>query len=132
MSHTSNSVASRRELVDFKVRSYYYQTSKRLLIVKTCSLSPSYRQAAARVAKTIKKLPRTPAQEAADWVEYTQAQGGLQYLRPRGLDLAFYQLYLLDVLLLAVVIIIVFLLIIKFIFKFVKSLFTSKKKEKTP
>ena len=46
----------------------------------------SYHESAARISHSIEQLPRTPAQEAADWVEYTQAQGDLQYLRPRGLD----------------------------------------------
>lgn len=46
--------------------------------------------------------PRTPVQQAADWVEYAQAQGGLAHLRPRGLDLPFYQLYLLDVMFVAI------------------------------
>lgn len=34
-------------------------------------------------------------------MEYTQAQNGLQYLRPRGLDLPFCRLYLLDIFFLA-------------------------------
>jgi len=73
-------------------------------------------------------LPRTPAQEAADWVEYTQAQGGLQYLRPRGLDLPFYQLYFLDMLLLGTLIVMAFFFVVMLLAKFIKNLF--KKKEK--
>ena len=57
----------------------------------------SYRESAARISKSIRLHPRSPVQQAADWVEYTQAQGDLARLRPRGLDLPFYQLYLLDV-----------------------------------
>ena len=61
----------------------------------------SYRASAARISKSIRLHPRTPVQQAADWVEYTQAKGSLAHLRPRGLDLPFYQLYLLDILFVA-------------------------------
>lgn len=52
-----------------------------------------------RVSKSIRLLPRTPVYEAADWVEYTLAQGNLQYLRPRAVDMPFYELYLIDIVL---------------------------------
>ncbi|KAJ7394438.1 hypothetical protein OS493_000247 [Desmophyllum pertusum] len=91
----------------------------------------SYRESAARISNTIKRLPRTPVKEAADWVEYTQAQGGLQYLRPRGLDLPFYQLYLLDILFVAFVILVVGLFVIRFLLKAIlKCLLGSSNKEK--
>jgi hypothetical protein len=61
-------------------------------------------------------------------VEYTQAQGGLQYLRPRGLDLPFYQLYFLDMLLLGTLIVMAFFFVVMLLAKFIKNLF--KKKEK--
>lgn len=91
---------------------------------------PSYRESAVRISKSIKQLPRTPAQEAADWVEYTQAQGGLQYLRPRGLDLPFYQLYFLDMLLLITLIAIAFFFVVKRLFKFIKNSVFEKKEKK--
>ena len=84
-------------------------------------LFPSYRESAKRVSKSIKQLPRAPVQEAADWVEYTQVQGGLQYLRPRGLDLPFYQLHLLDILLLKFIVVVSAFVIVRFLFRFVKS-----------
>ena len=90
----------------------------------------SYREAAARISKSIKQLPRTPAQEAADWVEYTQAQGGLQYLRPRGLDMPFYQLYFLDMLLLVTLVVMTFFFVVIRFEKFIKnSVFNKKEKE---
>ena len=77
-------------------------------------------------------MPRPPIKEAADWVEYAQAQGGLQYLRPRGLDLPFYQLYLLDILFLAFLVLAVAFLVITFLLKAImKCLLGSSKKEKT-
>lgn len=64
-----------------------------------CLFIYSYRESAVRLSKFIKLLPRSPVQEAADWIEYTHAVGGLQHLHPRCLDLPFYKLYFLDVLL---------------------------------
>jgi len=65
-------------------------------------------------------------------VEYTQAQGGLQYLRPRGLDLPFYQLYLLDILFLAFLVLVVALFVIGVLLKVIMNcLLGSSKKEKT-
>ena len=102
------------------------------LNLKSNFFSSSYRKAAERISKSIKRLPRPPIKEAADWVEYTQAQGGLQYLRPRGLDLPFYQLYLLDILFLAFSVLGVSFLIITFLLKAImKCLLGSSKKEKT-
>lgn len=69
--------------------------------------------------------------EAADWVEYTQAQGGLQHLRPRGLDMPFYQLYCLDIVLLAFLTVFVVVFVIKMLLKIVVSqLSGSSEKEK--
>ena len=94
--------------------------------------SCSYRESAAGISNSVKLLPRPPVKEAADWVEYTQAQGGLQHLRARGLDLPFYQLYSLDILLLAVLILAVTLLVANSLIKAViRSLAGSSKKKKT-
>ena len=97
----------------------------------TFFFSSSYRESAERISKSVKQLPRSPVKEAADWVEYTQAQGGLQYLRPRGLDLPFYQLYLLDILFLVFVVLAVALFVIRFLLKSVVSCLSgSSRKEK--
>ncbi|KAL9988795.1 hypothetical protein ACROYT_G003283 [Oculina patagonica] len=100
-------------------------------LIRKVLTQPSYRESVARISKSVKQLPRPPVKEAADWVEYTQALGGLQYLRPRGLDLPFYQLYLLDILFLAFLILVVALLAIRFMLKSViRCLSGSTKKEK--
>lgn len=41
---------------------------------------------------------RTPTQEAAELLEYVLAVGSMSHLRPRALDMSFYELYMLDVL----------------------------------
>ncbi|CAH3034095.1 unnamed protein product, partial [Pocillopora meandrina] len=66
-------------------------------LISTVLNNPSYRENAARISKSIKLRPRSAIEEAAEWVEYAQAQGDLSFLRPRSLDLPFYQLYLMDV-----------------------------------
>lgn len=72
-------------------------------IINRVISNKSYREFAVRLSKLVKLLPRSPVQEAADWIEYTHAVGGLQHLRSRCLDLPFYKLYFLDVLLVAVI-----------------------------
>ena len=93
----------------------------------------SYRESAARISKSIRLHPRTPIQQAADWVEYTQAQGGLAHLRPRGLDLPFYQLYLLDVVSVAILLLMGCFAALRLLIKcFYRRCFTKKlNKEKT-
>ena len=93
----------------------------------------SYREYAALISKSIKLRPRTSIQESADWVEYTQAQGGLPHLRPKSLDLPFYQLYLLDVLFVYVLLlIVVFAAVYLVIRSFYRLCFTPKpSKEKS-
>jgi hypothetical protein len=51
--------------------------------------------------------------EAADLVEYVQAVGNLDHLKPKGLELPFYQLYMLDVLLVLLLVTAVVLVILK-------------------
>lgn len=93
----------------------------------------SYRESAVRISKSIKLRPRTSIQESADWVEYTLAQGGLPHLRPKSLDLPFYQLYLLDVLFMFVILlIVVFVAVYSVIRCFYRLCFKSKpNKEKS-
>ncbi|XP_074623673.1 2-hydroxyacylsphingosine 1-beta-galactosyltransferase-like isoform X1 [Acropora palmata] len=102
------------------------------VIRKVINTPSRYRETARRISKSIKLLPRQPVKEAADWVEYTQAQGGLEFLRPRALDMSFYQLYNLDILLLVSSVLSVILYIAYIFLKVVvKRLFKSSKKQKT-
>ncbi|KAJ7334574.1 hypothetical protein OS493_014898 [Desmophyllum pertusum] len=93
-----NSVAAKH----FGIGEFLYKetiTKETLLnVINTVLNNPSYRESSARISRSIKLRPRTAIEESADWIVYTQALGGLAHLRPRGLDLPFYQLYLLDVL----------------------------------
>lgn len=82
----------------------------------------SYRENAARISKSIKLRPRSAIEEAAEWVEYAQAQGDLSFLRPRSLDLPFYQLYLLDVLalflLLSIIVVAAVYIVLRCLYRF--------------
>ena len=90
----------------------------------------SYRENAARISRSIKLRPRSPIQQAADWVEYAQAQGDLAYLRPRSLDLPFYQLYLLDVLTVFILLLIVVLAAVYLVLRCFYRLCFKKKQNK--
>ena len=64
-------------------------------------------------------------------MEYTQAQGDLQYLRPRGVDLPLYKLFLLDVLSVVLLVSVVVLFVIIIMFRsIIRCLLGSSKKEK--
>ena len=100
--------------------------------IKTFPIISSYKETAARLSRLIKLKPRPPVTEAAEWVEYLLAQGSLAHLRPRELDLPFYQLYMLDVLLAALVFLIAVFIIVRYVIRIVAScIFGSWKKEKT-
>ena len=97
----------------------------------TIIFSFSYRKMAKGISNSVKLLPRPPVKEAADWVEYTLALDGLPFLRPRGLDLPFYQLYLLDILLLAFLILFLTVFALGFLLKTAINLLAPAAKEKT-
>ncbi|KAL9988788.1 hypothetical protein ACROYT_G003276 [Oculina patagonica] len=89
-------------------------------LVKTINMvinNQSYLENASRVSRSMRFRPRTPIQEAADWLEYTKAQGGLPFLRPKSLDLPFYKLYLLDVMSAAVPFLLSILLPVRFVIR---------------
>ncbi|PFX22678.1 2-hydroxyacylsphingosine 1-beta-galactosyltransferase [Stylophora pistillata] len=91
-------------------------------LIQTVLNNPSYRDNAGRISRSIKLLPRSAIEAAADWVEYAQALGDLSFLRPRSLDLPFYQLYLLDVLalflLLSIIVVAAVYLVLRCLYRF--------------
>ena len=80
----------------------------------------------------MKNRKRTPTEEAADLIEYLQIVGDMSHLKPKELELPFYKLYMLDVLLLigiAVAIVLMsFVWLVKSIFR---MCFRVSKKTKT-
>ncbi|EDO30401.1 predicted protein, partial [Nematostella vectensis] len=62
-----------------------------------------FKESSARISKAMKRRLRAPVAEAADLVEYVQALGHVDHLKPRGFSMPIYQLYMLDVLAVLVV-----------------------------
>lgn len=67
----------------------------------------------------MKNRIRTPTEEAADLIEYLQIVGDMSHLKPKGLELPFYKLYMLDVLLLIgialAVVVVIFVWVVKLV-----------------
>ena len=74
----------------------------------------SFKENAQRISRLLSDRPRSPAHEAVDWVEYTLRHGGLAHLRPYSSQLAWYQYFLVDVVLFLVLIFFVVILLIKY------------------
>lgn len=67
--------------------------------------NPKYKENALKVSKLIRHRRVTPTEEACDWIEYGLYNNAGLHLRSQADDLYFFQLYLLDVLLLMGVVI---------------------------
>ncbi|XP_020905453.1 UDP-glucuronosyltransferase 3A1-like [Exaiptasia diaphana] len=71
-----------------------------------------YKEKADYFSRVVKMRQRTPLEEAAELIEYLHAVGNLAHLKPKGLELPFHQLYMLDVLLVLGVVFAVVLFIV--------------------
>lgn len=117
-----NSVAAKH----FGMAEFLYKESiteeSLVKLINTVLNKPSYRENAVRISRSIKLRPRSAIEAAADWVEYAQALGDLSFLRPRSLDLPFYQLYLLDVLalflLLSIIVVAAVYIVLRCLYRF--------------
>ncbi|CAH1244515.1 COLEC11 [Branchiostoma lanceolatum] len=56
-----------------------------------------YQETAARLSRLHRDQPQSPMERAVWWVEHVMKHGGLPHLRPRAVELTWYQYYLLDV-----------------------------------
>ncbi|XP_072014712.1 UDP-glucuronosyltransferase 2A2-like isoform X4 [Amphiura filiformis] len=65
--------------------------------IRTVINNPSYKDNATRISSIFRDRSRTPAEEAADWLEYVIRHGGAKHLRSAALDLNIFQYFLLDV-----------------------------------
>ena len=82
------------------------------------------------LSKVVKSRPRTPVENAAELIEYLHAVGNLDHLKPKGLELPFYKLYMLDVYLVIVVVIALALVLFLFLVKNIVWFCESSKKMK--
>lgn len=98
--------------------------TQNLLILKQifCHIFHSYKEKASHISKAMRMRPRAPEKEAADVVEYVQALRNLDHLKPRGLNLPFYQLYMLDVIFVILLAVVLLLFALKALLGFVVKL----------
>ncbi|XP_073847615.1 UDP-glycosyltransferase UGT5-like isoform X2 [Musca autumnalis] len=66
--------------------------------------NPSYRDNIQRISNIFRDRPMEARETAVYWIEYVIRHNGAKHLRSAGLDLKWYQLYLLDVIAVAVTI----------------------------
>ena len=84
------------------------------------------------MSNVVRMRTRTPLEEAAELIEYLHAVGNLAHLKPKGLDLPFYRLYMLDVLLiLGVVLDVVLFIMVAMVKRIINLCCGTPKKTKT-
>ncbi|XP_072024393.1 UDP-glucuronosyltransferase 2B31-like [Amphiura filiformis] len=79
--------------------------------IRTVIDNPSYKNNASRISAIFRDSPRTPTEEAADWIEYAIRHGGAKHLRSAALDLNIFQYLLLDVIAVLLLALITFMVI---------------------
>lgn len=80
--------------------------------------NPRYTENAARVSKLIRHRHVTPTDEACDWIEYGLHNNAGLHLRSQADNLYFFQLYLLDVLIMIGVILVSLMILLYFCLKY--------------
>ena len=87
-----------------------------------------------RISSLLKDRPRTPLQEACDWIEHILRHGGSKRLRPQVFNIPWYQYYLLDVITFLVALVTVFVVTIRLTCRYLCRMYCnregSKKKKK--
>ena len=72
-----------------------------------------------RISNLLKEHPRTPLQEACDWIEYVLRHGGAKHLRPQVFYIPWYQYYLFDAIAFNVTVIILVAIATRLICRFI-------------
>ncbi|KAL6260460.1 hypothetical protein P5V15_007985 [Pogonomyrmex californicus] len=85
----------------------------------TGELGLVYRENAQRLSKAYRDRPAAPLETAVWWTEYIARGNGAPYFRSDGMDMSWYQSYLIDV---ALVLIISFGVLIYILFRLTKLL----------
>ncbi|KAL9965245.1 hypothetical protein ACROYT_G029016 [Oculina patagonica] len=85
---------------------------------------PSFKGNATRISLLLRDSPRTPIQQAADWIEYVHRHKGAKHLRPEVHNLYWYQYNLLDVLVFLATSFIAFCVAIRLLYKIAAKLAT--------
>ncbi|KAG8238387.1 UDP-glycosyltransferase, partial [Ladona fulva] len=129
-----------RRMVELKVsREVSILTATKESFMKTILSvinDPSYRQNMQRLSKLFRDQPQTPRERAVFWTEFLlrHGEGRIESLRSPGLDLTWYQYFLLDVLAVLLscilMIIIIIIVIICSMYKIFKRMLNPSKSSK--
>ena len=87
--------------------------------IKRKFLFSRFKQTAMRISSLLKDRPRTPLQEACDWIEYVLRHGGAKHLRPQVFYIPWYQYYLFDAIAFNVTVIILVAIATRLICRFI-------------
>lgn len=93
-------------------------------------VNPSYRDNIKRVSKIFHDRPLDARDTAVYWIEYVMRHKGAAHLRAAGLDLNWYQFYLLDVIAFVVGGVVLAVLIFVYLVRFISLCFTNGNKQK--
>lgn len=93
--------------------------------------NPYYKTQVNRVSKIFKDRPLSAMDTAMYWVDYIIRHEGALHNRSKGLDLKWYEYYLLDIILLGVMLSLLLLVIICIVLRKVSNVFRKVEKVKT-
>ncbi|XP_072022368.1 UDP-glucuronosyltransferase 2A3-like [Amphiura filiformis] len=103
--------------------------------IHTVISDPSYKSNATRISAILRDSPRTPTEEAVDWIEYVIRHDGAKHLRSAALDLNIFQYLLLDVIAVLLLAFITFMIILycscRLCFRGCKRLYSGSSKVKS-
>ncbi|XP_072046167.1 UDP-glucuronosyltransferase 2A3-like [Amphiura filiformis] len=103
--------------------------------IRTVIRDPSYKSNATRISAIFRDSPRTPTEEAVDWIEYVIRHNGAKHLRSAALDLNIFQYLLLDVIAVLLLAFIAFMIILycscRLCFRGCKRLYSGSSKIKS-
>jgi len=85
---------------------------------------PSYQRNAKAIAARFRDNPIHPLDETAHWIEHTIKHGGATYLKSNGVNLTWYQFFLLDVVAAALAVILIAFWVLVKVLKIMLALFT--------
>lgn len=83
-----------------------------------------------RISSLLKDRPRTPPQEACDWIEYVLRHGGAKHLRPQVFNIPWYQYYLLDIITFLVALVTVIVVTIRLTCRYLCRMYRERGKKK--
>lgn len=105
---------NKAELGGYAISLHFQSITEELLRHSLLQLieNPMYAANVQRVSRIFRDRPLEPRKSALYWIEYVIRHKGAPHMRSAGLDLKWYQFYLLDVIAFAALIALAFLLLL--------------------